>query len=321
MCIIASSAIGVNLPTNETIETMWFKNPDGAGFMFNKDGKVIIRKGFMTLPDFMTAIEELKKEIDVVNTSVIMHFRIGTHGGNTPENTHPFPVVGVESMLKKLTAQCSIGMAHNGIINSVKPRSCISDTMEYDLEILSNLKKLVPDFHKQPVCQKLIEETINGSRMCFLTPDGEITYIGDWVKDNETGIIYSNSGFKLYKDYDYERSWRGYRSNWASKTTDDYDDEDDFDYMDHMTSIVASPLNEGYIIFENGEMIEAESDIFYIDELNNVYRFDFNMELLVLVKNAVAYTPEGTFARMDENEWEMLDAMDEDDFDYFFGNE
>lgn len=85
MCIIASSAIGVNLPTNETIETMWFKNPDGAGFMFNKDGKVIIRKGFMTLPDFMTAIEELKKEIDVVNTSVIMHFRIGTHGGNTPK--------------------------------------------------------------------------------------------------------------------------------------------------------------------------------------------------------------------------------------------
>ena len=88
-----------------------------------------------------------------------------------------------------------------------------------------------------------------------------------------------------------------------------------------VTGQAKQQLNEGYIIFENGEMIEAESDIFYIDGLNNVYRFDFNMELLILVKNAVAYTPEGTFARMDENEWEMLDAMDEDDFDYFFGNE
>lgn len=318
MCIIAASAIGVALPTTETIETMWFRNSDGAGFMFHKDGKVIIRKGFMKLKDFLTAIDELKKEIDVVNTSVVMHFRIGTHGGNIPENTHPFPVVGKESMLKKLTMTCDIGMAHNGIIHSVQPRAGISDTMEYDIEILSNLRKLTPDFHKHKVCQKLIEETINGSRMCFLTPDGEITYIGNWNDDKETGIRYSNSGYISYKDeYSdwYDSKWKGYGSNWASKFSD-YDD--DFDIYDTVAGdVIVSPLDSGYIQFDNGEMVESEFDEYYIDESGNVYYYDFETDMLVRLEGAKAFTDIGMPAKMSEDECEMFAWVTEEDFNSY----
>ena len=44
MCIIAAKPAGIALPNAETIETMWYANPDGAGFMYAHDGKVVIEK-------------------------------------------------------------------------------------------------------------------------------------------------------------------------------------------------------------------------------------------------------------------------------------
>ena len=316
MCIIASSEIGKALPSIETIETMWYKNSDGAGFMFNKDGKVIIRKGFMKLSDFKTAIEELKNEIDVVNTAVVMHFRIGTHGGNTPENTHPFPVVGVESMLKKLTSTTDLGMAHNGIINSVKPRVSISDTMEYDLQILAGLKKLSRDFHKHPVCQKLIEETINGSRMCFLTPDGEITYIGNWDTDEKTGIKYSNSGYKSYDDWGYYKGKttakkKSYYYGWGLA------DDDDFVLSEMYHDDIMSPITNGFILTGQGEMLDPLEEDYFIDDLGNVYVYNWDFDVCIRVDDYTAFTNEGHPAVMDEMEADIIPWITEEDYAKF----
>lgn len=286
MCIIASSAIGIPLPADETIDTMWAKNHDGAGLMYHKDGKVIIDKGYMKLSDFKAAIDRLKNEIDTVNTAVVLHFRIGTHGGNIPENTHPFPVVSKEPLLKKLHTSCDIGMAHNGIITNVKPRNSISDTMEYVLEYLAPLKAAVHKFNEQPVIQKLIGDTINGSRMCFLTPDGKITYVGNWTSDEKTGIMYSNSG---YMDYDsYSRYW--------------YDDDDNDNYINLPSSALMNFLSDAYIITESGDMIDADETECLIDRCGNVYYYNYRYDMAVRMENATAFNNSGQPVSFNEDE-------------------
>ena len=92
MCIIAIKEAGVAMPDLKTLQAMWDNNPDGAGYMFPMDGKVHIRKGFMEFNDLKNDLDDLAKVINIKETPVIMHFRIGTHGvRRNPANTHPLP--------------------------------------------------------------------------------------------------------------------------------------------------------------------------------------------------------------------------------------
>ena len=77
MCIIAIKDKGIKLPNEKTLETMFWNNSDGAGFMYAKDGKVVIRKGFMTFRAFKSALDGID---DVDNLPLVMHFRIATSG-------------------------------------------------------------------------------------------------------------------------------------------------------------------------------------------------------------------------------------------------
>ena len=89
MCIIAIKDKGINLPSTKTLETMFRNNPDGAGFMYAKAGKVIIRKGFMTFKAFKSALDKI---CDIDNLPLVMHFRIATSGSVDAGTTHPFPI-------------------------------------------------------------------------------------------------------------------------------------------------------------------------------------------------------------------------------------
>lgn len=301
MCIIATSEIGKQLPDAVTIETMWHRNSDGAGFMYNHNGKVIIEKGFMTLKDFLKAVEELKTKIDVVNTAVVMHFRIGTHGGNIPENTHPFPITCAEPLLKKLHTSCNIGMAHNGIITSVEPRNNISDTMQYILEILAPLKKTVKDFNNNSVIQKLITETINGSRMCFLTSDGNINYIGNWVTDETTGIKYSNTTYIPVKDWwDSYAKFESITPSWAS----------------------VSPVDGYAINSKTGEMHDGTEEELYVDEHGNVYLYIWESDIAIRLSDTTAFNSSGVPAVFEEEAvFDINWVFEEELEDYVFMSE
>lgn len=56
MCIICVSPSGVKQPNVNTLRTMFYRNPHGAGYMFARDGKVTIHKGFMYFDDFLRAV-------------------------------------------------------------------------------------------------------------------------------------------------------------------------------------------------------------------------------------------------------------------------
>ena len=102
MCIIVVKKAGIAAPSDEMFENMWNHNPDGAGFMYTANGGVCIEKGFMEYKDFYKAYKRVEGKIDTVQTPMIFHFRITTHGGTSPENTHPFPVTDNLSTLRKL---------------------------------------------------------------------------------------------------------------------------------------------------------------------------------------------------------------------------
>ena len=52
MCIIAAKPAGVNMPSYDTLRTMWNANNDGCGFMYVENGQVRIEKGFMKYKNF-----------------------------------------------------------------------------------------------------------------------------------------------------------------------------------------------------------------------------------------------------------------------------
>lgn len=156
MCIIAVKPAGVKMPATGTIENMWYNNPDGAGFMYATGGTVHIEKGFMALKSFKAALKQLEKSIDIVNTPVILHFRITTHGGTSPGNTHPFPVVEKLPLLRMTKCEVPLAVAHNGMIDIKPSKKDISDTMEYIISQLAPLYQLKKDFYRQPAGKKLV---------------------------------------------------------------------------------------------------------------------------------------------------------------------
>lgn len=92
MCIIVYKPQGRMLPSLDTLRACWDNNPDGAGIMWPDGEQVNIRKGFMTWPDFLKALDDVTSGIDVEGVPMALHFRIATHGAVVPGCCHPFAV-------------------------------------------------------------------------------------------------------------------------------------------------------------------------------------------------------------------------------------
>lgn len=305
MCIIAAKPAGVKLPDAETIETMWHANPHGAGFMYpvtqtNKHkGKktttkvVQIEKGFMKLSDFQARLDQLSRELDLTATPMVLHFRITTHGGTCPENTHPFPVTDSVGMLKKLRCTSTLGVAHNGVINSVFPRKGISDTMEYIATQLAPLHKALPRWWENKYALQLVENAID-SKLAILTPEGVITTIGKFTEDH--GVLYSNTTYlpSLW-DPRFASSCYG---GWDRYCFADYDDEPDMapstKYLFYLDDAPGS-----YAMDEDGSLVE--DDDLAMDRGGKVYWFDSELGYWVPT-NMTACSPAGLPLRYDEDQ-------------------
>lgn len=288
MCIIVAKPANTKMPSQEIISRCFYRNPDGAGFMYSKNGKVRIRKGFMTLSDFNKALEELSTQINMTATPIVMHFRIGTAGGNIPQNTHPYPVNDNLKLLQSLNTKTDLGVVHNGIID-IRPRQKdINDTMEYIMSQLAPLKRAVPNFYENADLVQMIKNAIT-SKMAFLTTDGRIYTIGEFTE--EDGILYSNDTYKPYStkylgtywsspkgvsgwdysyDWDDEDYWSSYLSKRASK------DENRIIPIDMMW------LEEGEIVRNrSGELLDAETYCLLLDEDDEVWTYNVEEDVAV----------------------------------------
>lgn len=199
MCIICVKNKGVKAPTAEVIENMFTANPNGAGFAYVKNNRVIIHKGLMSLDSFNTALEKVYKSLgnQVQNTPFIYHFRITTSGGTKPQLTHPFPLTNKKSKLLKLQQSCDIAVAHNGIID-INIEKGLSDTATYIKNELAPYKTLKSDFYKAEVIQDAIHHRID-SKLAILSQDGSIVTIGNF--EEEKGLLFSNDSYCGYKSF------------------------------------------------------------------------------------------------------------------------
>lgn len=292
MCIIIVKPAGIALPDSATLENCWEGNPDGAGFMYPYHGRVRIEKGFMSLKSFNKRLKKLRHEIDTHATPMVLHFRIGTHGENSPACTHPFPIVDSVTELQKIRTNCFIGVAHNGIIPIKPSRADISDTMEYILVQLALIREIDKRFYRNPAAIKLITEQTQ-SKLAFLTPDGEFYTIGDFVERD--GLLYSNRSFEPWSIEMTTFGWSAI-THWKKKPTMPvgWTDEEELMWLNPETE---------YIIHDDGTMSDAVD--WLIDEDGNLYVWDIEKDAAIPVDDARVYPLCAGVSCFDE-EWAEL---------------
>lgn len=196
MCVICVSNKGVAQPTKEQIIQMFNKNPDGAGYMYARNGLVYISKGFLNLNDFLRDVEShnFKK-----SDAVVYHFRIATQGKTDESMTHPFALTSLLERTKKLDDICKIGVAHNGIIpltqSFKKGEEDYSDTALFIAHYLSKIIKDKKDL-KNYYTLNMIEK-LGNSKFAIMDGNGYIATVGQFYK-KDNGLLFSNLFFEYY---------------------------------------------------------------------------------------------------------------------------
>lgn len=286
MCIIAAKPAGIEMPSEETLINMWLRNSDGAGVMYAVNGMVHIEKGFMKYEEFEKCIEALDKKYGLKKLPMVMHLRITTHGGTCAENCHPFPITDSLGKLRKSKQTATIAVAHNGIID-ITTRKNVSDTMEYIASQLAPLSKGVPRFYENKHLMQMIENATD-SKLAFMTGNGRIYYIGDFIEDG--GIMYSNTSYKKtdsWRDFSYG-GWT--MENWEHNTgMNNY----------YFSSMMWLDETAGeYVRLRNGDLVSGE---YAISKYNTVYGYDFEEDGLIYISGAEAFTSEGRPLKYDED--------------------
>lgn len=259
MCIIAIKPAGVKPPADTIINTMWTNNSDGAGFMYASNGMLYINKGYLKLKHLKKGLKALK--VDQIKTPIIYHFRIGTSGGNTAQNTHPFPICDELEPLRRLNYTCNVGVAHNGVIPIEPGRKDISDTMEYITSQLGPLYNYDKEFYKRPELKTMIYNATH-SKLAFMDASGHIETIGKFEKKD--GLLFSNYSFNTYRSYYKWDMWDDYGQT-STKWNNEY-------YSSNYVYRNVQWIENGYIVDAAGKMIDGDS--YLIDEDNKLYEYD-----------------------------------------------
>jgi hypothetical protein len=197
MCIAIFKPFGTEI-TDEILRRCFNKNSDGCGCAFIKttrSGKrqISIIKGL----DFDTWLPKFREaEESNPSSNFLIHFRIKTHGKIDLDNCHPFVIDNRHVFI------------HNGMISGVGTDANKSDTRLFNDKILRTLPK---DWMGSMGTKTLIEDFIGfGSKLVIMNLDGDVEIYnedrGEWA---DTGIWYSNSGYKAPKQSSHKGSRTG----------------------------------------------------------------------------------------------------------------
>lgn len=215
MCVILLSAKGNKAPSEEQIKQAFRRNPDGAGFAYcdkSDHNKVKWEKGFMTVDELLERLQPLDQWTD---TTLAIHFRIGTAGKNDKATCHPFPISTVFGDLRKTSGEGAV-LFHNGVLDTGgKADPLSSDTQDFVIATAPLFKK----YNKSKVRDKFIEDAVLGSRLLLMYDDNKVKLYGDWQKSDEGDLLVSN---KLWENNYYTYSYRPYGYS--------YYDDDDYGY-------------------------------------------------------------------------------------------
>ena len=128
-------------------------------------------------------LKSLHKEVPA-GVACLIHFRIGTHGGDGPEFTHPFPLSTVPKDMYMLAGRIAGQvLVHNGVISGFGKAEVFSDTQDFTIQLALGKVGL--------------ERAGRYNRIAILSPDGSVIQHGDWVESE--GILYSSDSYVPYE--------------------------------------------------------------------------------------------------------------------------
>lgn len=288
MCIIIAKDKSGRLPSKKELENSFNYNSDGAGLMYVDNGKVHIHKGFMTFNSFYKHYKKLLiKYNNFKDKSLVLHFRIGTSSGNTPKNTHPYPVSSNEKDLHKLFMTTDLAIAHNGIISDYTPEnknaSKTNDTQEFIMKYISPIYKHYKLFYLNKYLLNGME-SITNSKLVFLDKNDNLYYVGDFINDNNlkfSNDSYERNIYSYYGGYHYHNS-----TLW-----NDYEEKDN-----DIPSELIGLDNAWYIEYEDTFEDVGNRDLYY--DIDNMALYRCENDKMILWKD---------FARVyDENYEEII---------------
>lgn len=184
MCLIVVKPAGVKAPTHKQMKYWFGMNPNGFGMMFQRDNKVEVFKGAMTIDEMFKLIKSAKIDDTI---PVVYHFRFATHGVIAPKTCHPFDFWNPFKEETHFTTK--VAVMHNGVISAC-PRRDITDTQWY---IENKMQRFGISLYSQEVQEKIADET--ASRFTIMTPR-RIILIGGFIYDKASGMYFSNSYYK-----------------------------------------------------------------------------------------------------------------------------
>lgn len=179
MCIAIYKPEGKLIPY-DTLKRCFNANSDGAGYMFHKNGKLHVFKGYFTMEDFWKAYKKDQKK------ECVIHFRIKTHGEINEENCHPYRV------------NDNLAFVHNGVISGyTDPKK--SDTWLFNEDILQPFVRRWGNLEifEDPI-KKLIESRIGYSKLIFMDNQGNTKIFNEDKGNWDDGVWYSNNSYKPY---------------------------------------------------------------------------------------------------------------------------
>ena len=289
MCVILLSAKGNKAPSEEQIKQAFRRNPDGAGFAYcdkSDHNKVKWEKGFMTVDSLLERLRPLDQWTD---TTLAIHFRIGTAGKNDKATCHPFPISTVFGDLRKTSGEGAV-LFHNGVLDTggwADPLS--SDTQDFVIATAPLFQK----YNKSKVRDKFIEEAVKGSRLLVMYDDNKVKLYGDWHKSDEGDLLVSN---KLWENSYYTYSYKPYGYS--------YYDDDDYGYGTYKksastpsTTSVASDIDKTLkeltkeTLDKLWDKLQREKFIWFdtIDQFDEMLDSADEISGNIAMKNGVAY--------------------------------
>ena len=239
MCILIIKPKGVLTPNEETLKACFENNPDGAGFSYNKNGRVIIKKGFMSFEKFHKAVKNIP-----VDSTALIHCRISTSGGKTEGLTHPYPLSNDYKFMLKTTHalepvdwEKAYAVAHNGVFSGLGHKTGVNDTCEFIANFIKPLQDISGDILDDTL-DPVINRLVDTSRLAILDNQGNWKKYGNgWIEVD--GVYYSNGTYKSYKTtYDdnwYKKYYYTDRNGkpctyttWMSELVEDYGSYDNY---------------------------------------------------------------------------------------------
>ena len=129
------------------------------------------------------------------------------------------------------------------------------------------------------------------SKMAFLTKEGKIYTIGNFIEDE--GILYSNASYQKrtlpYRDLG-AWNWNCYSGGWSNDAPFEDDWWNSADCVDDAEALMW--LDEGdYVKTANGTLIEGYD--YLIDATGRVYEYDYKLDAAIAVSDMTAYNCEG----------------------------